>query len=183
MGVAILCIVGAIVLYAIYTFNRLVRLRNRIDNAWSQIDVQIKKRTDLVPNLVETVKGYAKHERETFEIVTKARAAVAHAGTVKEKGEAYNQLTGALKSLFAVSERYTDLKANQNFLNLQEELSGIENKIAYARQFYNDTLLMYNNGVETFPGVVVAKFINYQAKDDEYFEIEEVERVVPKVAF
>jgi LemA protein len=141
MLIVLLVILAVIVFYLIGTFNGLVVLRNRIENAWSQIDVQLKRRTDLIPNLVETVKGYASHEKEVFQKVTEARSALMSAQGVKSQAEANNMLTGALKSLFAVAEAYPDLKANQNFMMLQEELSGTESKIAYARQFYNDTVL------------------------------------------
>jgi len=130
---------GVLLVFVIGIYNRLITLRNRSDNAWAQVDVQLRRRYDLIPNLVETVKGYAKHEASVFEKVTEARSKAINAGTVKEQGEAENMLTGALKSLFAVVENYPDLKANQNFLMLQEELAGTEGKIAYARQFYNDT--------------------------------------------
>jgi len=126
------------VLWIAFSYNGFVQLKNRIDNAWSQIDVQLKKRYDLVPNLMETVKGYAKHEKETFKMVTEARAKAINAQGIEGKAQAENMFSGALKSLFAVAEAYPDLKANQNFLMLQEELSGIESKIAFARQFYND---------------------------------------------
>lgn len=178
-------IVGAIVvilaIIIIYLFNRLIVLRNRIDNAWSQIDVQLKKRADLVPNLVETVKGYAKHEKSVFENVTKARAATTKAGSVEDKANANNMLTGALKTLFAVAENYPQLKANENFRLLQEQLDGIESKIAYSRQFYNDSVLQHNNAVEMFPSNIVAKMIGY--KERPYFEIEEASRKAVKVAF
>ena len=140
VGWIILLVVAAVVLYAVLGYNRLVRLRNRIENAWSQIDVQLRRRYDLIPNLVETVKGYASHEKEVFQKVTEARAKAINASGVMAQGQADNALTGALKSLFAVAENYPDLKANQNFLMLQEELSGTESKIAYSRQFYNDTV-------------------------------------------
>jgi len=178
----LLVVIGVPLIIIIAVYNRLVVLRNRGDNAWYQIDVQLQKRADLVPNLVETVKGYAAHERQVFENVTKARAMFNQAGDVKQKAEATNMLTSALKSLFAVVENYPELKANQNFLLLQEELSGIESKIAYARQFYNDTILAYNNARQVFPSSIIAGMFNFQLKD--YFEIEEPEkREVPKVDF
>ena len=177
-----LIVIGVPLIIIIAVYNRLVVLRNRGDNAWHQIDVQLQKRADLVPNLVETVKGYAAHEKQTFENVTKARAMFNQAGDVKQKAEATNMLTSALKSLFAVVENYPDLKANQNFLMLQEELSGIESKVAYARQFYNDTILAYNNARQVFPSSIIANMFSFQEKD--YFEIEEPEkREVPKVDF
>jgi len=178
---AILVVVIAFVLFCIYFFNRIIVLHNRVKNAWSQIDVQLKKRTDLVPNLVETVKGYAKHEKSVFENVTKARAQMLGAQTVKEKADANNILTSALKSLFAVAENYPKLKASENFKLLQEQLEGIENKIAYARQHYNDSALMYNNSITTFPGLLFAGMM--AKKEEEYFEILEAERAAPKVEF
>ena len=162
-------------------FNGFVQGKNRIKNAWSQIDVQLKKRFDLVPNLVETVKGYAKHEKTVFEEVTKARASIAKAGNIKEQADAQNMLTGALKSLFAVAENYPQLQASQNFLMLQEELSGIEGKIAYARQFYNDSVLSYNNGIQTFPGNMIAGLFGFNAET--FFEIEEKSREPVQVQF
>lgn len=182
MGIIILIILVLIFLIGIFIYNRLVNLRNRSENAWYQIDVQLLKRADLIPNLVETVKGYAKHEREVFENVTKARASVTQAGTVKEKADATNMLTNALKSLFAVVENYPELKANQNFLLLQEELSGIESKIAYARQFYNDTVMNFNRTQQLFPSNIIANLFGFSPKD--YFEIEEPEkREAPRVDF
>ena len=165
-------IVGALVLLfvlaLIVIYNGLVRLRNRIDNAWSQIDVQLKRRYDLIPNLVETVKGYAAHERQTLESVTQARANAINAQGPAAQGQAENVLSGALKSLFAVSEAYPDLKANQNFLNLQEELTSTEDRVAYARQFYNDSVLSYNNRIQSFPGNTIAGTFNFSQR--EYFE-------------
>lgn len=182
MGLVILMILGVIVLLVILIYNRLVALRNQSENAWHQIDVQLMKRGDLVPNLVETVKGYAAHEKTVFENVTKARTQWAQAGTIQEKADATNQLTNALKTLFAVVENYPELKANQNFLLLQEELSGIENKIAYARQFYNDSVMNYYQAQQVFPSNIIAGMFNFKPR--EYFEIEEVgKREVPKVGF
>lgn len=169
--VILLIIIGLLLLIAIGIYNSLVVLRNRCDNAWAQVDVQLRRRYDLIPNLVETVKGYAKHEREVFEKVTEARAKAINAQTVKEQGEAENMLTGALKSLFAVVENYPELKANQNFLLLQEELAGTESKIAYARQFYNDTVMKYNMKQQVFPSNIIASLFGFKPK--EYFEIEE----------
>ncbi len=178
-------VIGAIVLlalYAIMVYNRLVVFRNRIDNAWSQIDVQLRRRYDLIPNLVETVKGYATHEREVFERVTQARAGAIAAGSVGEQGQAENMLTQALRSLFAVAENYPQLRANENFMQLQEELSGTESKIAFSRQFYNDTVLRYNNARQSFPAVLIANQMNFGAR--EYFEMEdEAARQPVKVAF
>ena len=176
----ILFLIGLII-YAIYAYNSLVGSRNQVQNAWSQIDVQLKKRADLVPNLVETVKGYAKHEKTVFEDVTKARAALVQAGNVKEKAKANNMLTSALKSLFAVAENYPNLKASDNFKMLQEQLESIESKIAYARQFYNDSVLAYNNRIQMFPTNLFANMFHFQPA--EFFEIEEAERKVPKVSF
>ncbi len=183
-GVAILAI-GAVlvitVLWIILVYNSLITLRNRIGNAWSQIDVQLKKRYDLIPNLVETVKGYARYEKSVFESVTKARAAMANAGSVSEKAQADNMLTGALKSLFAVAENYPTLKANENFKQLQEELSGIESKIAYARQFYNDSVLELHNKMDQFPSNIVAGMFQFRKPD--YFKVEGAEREPVKVSF
>ncbi len=176
-----LVILALVVIVAVTIYNRMVTLRNRVDNAWAQIDVQLKKRNDLVPNLVETVKGYVKHERETFESITKARAQMASAGSVGEQAQASNMLSGALKSLFAVAEAYPELKANQNFLMLQEELSGIESKIAYARQFYNDSVLAWNAAIQQFPGVIFAGMMGAAPK--EYFHTPEAEKAVPTVKF
>jgi LemA protein len=181
MLIALLIVIVIVVLYLVGAFNGLVVLRNRIENAWSQIDVQLKRRTDLIPNLVETVKGYASHEKEVFQRVTEARSAVMSAQGVKGQAEANNMLTGALKSLFAVAEAYPELKANQNFMMLQEELSGTESKIAYARQFYNDTVLKYDNMREKFPTNIVASMFNFAAR--EYFEVGEAEREPVKVKF
>jgi LemA protein len=175
-------IIGAVVLMAIGMYNSLVTLRNRCDNGWSQIDVQLRRRYDLIPNLVETVKGYAKHEREVFEKVTQARAAAANAQGVKAQAEADNMLTGALKSLFAVAEAYPDLKANQNFLMLQEELAGTESKIAYARQFYNDTVMKFNMKQQVFPSNIIANMFGFKPRD--YFQIEdEIAKGPVKVQF
>jgi LemA protein len=151
--VVLVAIVG-LVAWGIAIWNSIVRLENRIDNAWSQIDVQIKRRLDLIPNLVETVKGYAAHERETLERVVQARNQAMAAQGPREQGQAQNVISDALRQLFALSESYPDLKANQNFMQLQEELTATEDRIAYARQFYNDTVLLFNNKIETFPGLL-----------------------------
>ncbi|MBE0713810.1 MAG: LemA family protein [Candidatus Aminicenantes bacterium] len=169
--VLLLIIIAAIVIMAIGMYNSLITLRNRCDNAWSQVDVQLRRRYDLIPNLVETVKGYAKHESGVFERVTQARSAAVNAQTVKAQGEAENMLTGALKSLFAVAEAYPDLKANQNFLMLQEELAGTESKVAYARQFYNDVVMKFNMKQQVFPSNILANMFGFKIK--EYFQIEE----------
>ena len=162
-------------------YNDLVNGRNKVKNSWSQIDVQLQRRNDLIPNIVETVKGYAGHEKSTFEEVTKARANMANATSVKEVVEADNMLTGALKSLFAVAEAYPELKANKNFLELQEELSDTEDKISYARQFYNDSVLTYNNKVEMVPSNIVANMTGF--KKGTVFEAEEKDKEAPKVSF
>ncbi len=169
--VLLLIIIGAIVLMAIGMYNSLITLRNRCDNAWSQVDVQLRRRYDLIPNLVETVKGYAKHESGVFERVTQARNMAVNAQTVKAQGDADNVLTGALKSLFAVAEAYPDLKANQNFLMLQEELAGTESKVAYARQFYNDVVMKFNMKQQVFPSNILANMFGFKTR--EYFQIEE----------
>jgi LemA protein len=168
IGIVLVVIVVLVVLVFILSYNGLVRLRNRIDNAWSQIDVQLKRRYDLIPNLVETVKGYAAHEKSVFEQVTQARANAINAQGPQQQAEAENVLSGALKSLFAVAEAYPDLKANQNFLSLQEELTSTEDRVAYARQFYNDSVLSYNNKLQTFPRNVIAGMFNFEKR--EYFE-------------
>jgi len=167
----LIILIAVIFVIAVGIYNALVNLRNRCDNSWAQVDVQLRRRYDLIPNLVETVKGYAKHEREVFEKVTEARSKAINAGTVKEQGQAENMLTGALKSLFAVVENYPELKANQNFLMLQEELAGTEGKIAYARQFYNDTVMKFSVKQQVFPSNIIANIFNF--KEKEYFEIEE----------
>jgi LemA protein len=184
MGIAVMVVLGAAVLallWVIIKYNQLVGLRNRIQNAWSQIDVQLKRRYDLIPNLVETVKGYAKHEGEVFEKVTEARNAGISAHSPKEQGEAENQITGALKSLFAVAEAYPDLKANQNFMMLQEELSGTESKIAYSRQFYNDQVMAYNTLIQSFPSNMIAS--NFGFREHEYFPMDDAARENIKVDF
>jgi LemA protein len=184
MTALIIVIILAVVIvgYLIIAYNGLVRSRNQVENAWSQIDVQLKRRIDLIPNLVETVKGYAAHERETLEAVVQARqAAMAAPDTPPAQAQADNLLSGALRQLFALSEAYPDLKANQNFLALQEELTATEGRVAYARQFYNDSVLTYDNKLESFPTVLVAKAFNFEAK--EYFEAEEPARIAPTVEF
>ena len=184
MGVLIifLLIIVFVIIIAVGMYNSLVSLRNRCDNAWSQVDVQLRRRYDLIPNLVETVKGYAKHEREVFERVTEARTKAIDASTVKEQGQAENQLTGALKTLFAVAENYPELKANQNFLMLQEELAGTESKVAYARQFYNDSIMKYNIRLQVFPSSIIAGMFKFKQRD--YFEIgEETAKGPVKVTF
>ena len=179
--IIILVVVALLIFILIGMFNALVRLRNRVDNAWAQIDVQLKRRYDLIPNLVETVKGYASHERQTLEAVIQARNMAINADGPAQQAQAENMITGALKSLFALSEAYPDLKANQNFLNLQEELTGTEGRIAYARQFYNDTVQRYNTKIQTFPTVVIAGMFNFGER--EYFEVEETARDAVRVSF
>ncbi|TPW17848.1 MAG: hypothetical protein FD129_212 [bacterium] len=183
IGVLIfLGLIAAVAFWFIGMYNRLVALRNRIENAWSQIDVQLKRRVDLIPNLVETVKGYAAHEKETFERVIQARSALVNAGSnVAAQAQADNMLTGALKSLFALAEAYPELKANQNFMMLQEELSGTEGKIAYSRQFYNDSVLQYDNALEMFPTNILAGMFGFQPKP--YFEAPATDREPVKVTF
>lgn len=177
----ILGIVALIAIIFIYYFNRLVTLSNRIDNSLSQIDVQLKKRADLVPNLIETVKGYAKHEKSIMAQVTEARKALVSAGTLDKRMKAGAELQSALKSVFAIAENYPQLKANENFLQLQQELAAIEDKVAYARQYYNDSTLDYNNLVTTFPGTFFASI--YGKKKREFFDMPAEEKAVPKVSF
>ena len=183
--IVLLVLVGlfAIVLFwAMAAYNSLVRRRNRVKESWAQIDVQLKRRYDLIPNLVETVKGYASHEKETLENVIKARNMAVNAGTVGEQAQAENMLTGALKSIFALSEAYPDLKANQNFLGLQEELSSTENKIGFARQHYNDEVRGFNTKIQVVPTNIVANMFGF--KEAEYFELEdEAAREAPKGEF
>ena len=178
-------IAGLIVVIAIIAalmYNGLITMRNNAKNAWAQIDVQLKRRSDLIPNLIETVKGYMKHERETLESITKARSAIMSAKGPKEAAKADNVLSGALKSLFAVAESYPNLKANENFMQLQEELSGTETKIAYARQLYNDVVLQYNNSIQTIPSNIIAGLFGF--KEIEFFKTEnEAEREPVKVKF
>ena len=172
--IIIVAVVLLVVLLVALSYNRLVRARNNIDNAWAQIDVQLRRRYDLIPNLVETVKGYAAHERQTFEAVTAARTQGINASGVAEQAQAENMLTGALKSLFAVAEAYPQLKANENFLNLQEELSGTEGRIAYARQFYNDSVLKLNTRIQSFPSNILANMFGFTPR--EYFEGDDTSR-------
>jgi LemA protein len=171
-GLWIICgMVGLILLWLISTFNSMVILRNRIDSAWSQIDVQLKRRHDLIPNLVEVVKGYASHERETFEAVVNARQAGLSAESVEEQAQAENMITQTLRQMFALAEAYPQLRASENFLQLQEELSGTESKIAYARQFYNDTVLKYHNLIQSFPANQVASLTGFKPRP--YFQLED----------
>ena len=180
--VVVLVIIVIIIIVAVGIYNNIITLRNRGDNAWSQIDVQLRKRYDLIPNLVETVKGYAAHEKETLEKVIKARNMGIDAKTVEDQAKAENMITSTLKSLFAVAEQYPNLKADQHFSRLMEQLNGIESNIAYARQFYNDTVLQYNTRIQTFPGNVFAGRFGFAQRG--YFEIEEPEAREPvKVQF
>lgn len=175
-------IVAVVIIYGVQIYNSLVRLRNQVKNAWSQIDVQLKRRHDLIPNLIETVKGYMTHERDTLENITKARSAAVDASSVADKSKAETELSGALQRFNLVVENYPDLKANQNFLSLQEELTSTENKISFARQSYNDQVLFYNNKIEMFPSNILAGMFKFVK--EEFFEIEvEAEREVPKVKF
>ena len=178
----LLGIIALVVLWAVFAYNRFITLINRAKEAWSDIDVQLKRRYDLIPNLVETVKGYATHEREAFENVTKARAQSMQAGTPGAKAQAENMLSSALKSLFAVAEAYPDLKANQNFLGLQTELSDTENKIQAARRFYNGNVRDLNTSIETFPSNLIANMFKFEPR--EFFELEEAAAKEPvKVSF
>jgi len=167
----VLGIVVVLLLALVWIYNRLVTLRTRVDNGWSQIDVQLRRRADLIPNLVETVKGYAAHERELFERVTEARARSLDASGVADQADAENQVSAGLRQLLAVVENYPDLKANQNFLALQEELIGTESKIAYARQFYNDQVMRLNTLIQSFPSSIIARAFGFQERP--FFEIEE----------
>ena len=178
----LLGLIVVVVIWVVGLYNGLVGLRNQVKEAWAQVDVQLKRRYDLIPNLIETVKGYMTHERETLEAVTQARAAVAGAGGLPERMAAEGGLTAALGKLFAVAESYPDLKASTNFLALQEELASTENKISFARQFFNEAVLRLNNKVQMFPSNIVAGMFNF-AKE-EFFELEDVEqREAPKVSF
>ena len=177
-------IIGVVVLLLlalVFLYNRLVSLRNRVENAWAQVDVQLKRRYDLIPNLVETVKGYASHERETFEAVTNARAAAQSATGPAEQGAAEGLLSAALGRLIAVAEAYPELQADENFRQLQEELAQTENRIAVSRQVYNDTVLTYNTAIQTVPGVFFAGPLGFSKRD--FFEVEGEAREAPRVAF
>ena len=180
--IAIIVILVIIVIVTIvHMYNNLVGLRNRVQNSYAQIDVQLKRRNDLIPNLVETVKGYASHEKGVLEEVTKARTGVMNASSIEEASAADNQLTGALKTLFAVAENYPDLKANSNFQQLQSELTDTEDKISYARQFYNDVVLKYNTTCQQFPSSILARLFGF--KEESYFQVPESETAVPEVKF
>ena len=180
-GVVVVIIVVSILIF-IGMYNSLVRLKNQVENAWSQIDVQLKRRHDLIPNLVETAKGYMQHERQTFEAITEARSKAMGANNVSEASQAEGQLTDALSKFMLVVENYPELKANQNFLALQETLTSTENKIAFARQGYNDQVLFFNNKTEVFPSNIIANMFNFSKRD--FFEVEtEEERKAPQVKF
>jgi LemA protein len=181
MPILIFVVLLLLVLFGISSYNGLIVKRNRVKNAWAQIDVQLKKRFDLVPNLVETVKGYAKHEAGTLEAVVKARNQYISAGNPEEMMKANTEMTGALSRLFALAESYPDLKANTNFMELQGELSELEEKIAYARQFYNDTVLMYNNAIQVVPANIIASLFRFQ--EEPYFKADEAERQNVQVQF
>lgn len=177
----ILAVVAIVVVFVWTLYNSLVTAKVRIQEAWSGIDVQLKRRTDLIPNIVASVKGYAAHEKEVFENVTKARSALLSAQTVGEKGQADTMLSGALKSLFAIAEAYPQLRANENFLQLQNELSDVEAKIAYARQFYNANVMDYNTKIKVFPNMLLASTFGFQ--EEEFFQADQAERQPVKVQF
>jgi LemA protein len=179
--VIIVAVVVLLGLVLVAMFNKLVRLRNRAENAWAQVDVQLRKRYDLIPNLVETVKGYASHERETFEEVTRARTAAQQAQGVAQQAAAENMLTAAIGRLFAVAEAYPELRATENFQQLQGQLSDVEQAIAISRQVYNDTVLTYDNALETVPTNVIAGLFNFRPR--EYFQTEDATREAPRVQF
>jgi len=180
--IVLVAVVAIVIMFVAGMYNSLVRLRNQVKNAWSQIDVQLKRRHDLIPNLVETAKGYMKHERGTLEGITNARSRAMSAETVGDKAKAEGELSGAMSKFFLVVENYPDLKANQNFLAVQEELTSTENKIAFSRQAYNDQVLFFNNKIEMFPSNIIAGLFSF--KQSEFFELEdEAERDVPKVDF
>jgi LemA protein len=180
--IVIIAIIAVVVLLFVFSYNGLVRLRNRVDNAWSQIDVQLKRRHDLIPNIVETVKGYAAHEKDTLEAVVNARNQAVAATGPAQQGQAEGMLTSALRGLFALSEAYPNLKANENFLQLQEELTSTEDRVAYARQFYNDSVMSFNTKIGSIPSNIIAGMFNFTKR--EFFEIAAPEdRDVPKVQF
>ncbi len=180
--IVLLALVLLVILFFVSNYNSLIRLRNQVKNAWAQIDVQLKRRHDLIPNLIETVKGYMNHERATLENITNARSQAVSAQGVADKAKAEAQLTEAMGKFNLVVENYPDLKANQNFLALQEELTSTENKISFSRQSYNDQVLSYNNKIQMFPSSIIAGMFNF--KQEEFFEVEDkAEREVPKVSF
>jgi len=180
--IIIIVVLAILIAFTVSMYNSLVKLRNQVKNAWSQIDVQLKRRHDLIPNLIETVKGYMTHERDTLENITKARSQAVAAESVGEKAKAEGELTRSLGKFNLVVENYPDLKANQNFLSLQEELTSTENKISFSRQNYNDQVLFYNNKIQMFPSNILAGMFKFN--EEEFFEIEdEKEKEVPKVSF
>ena len=181
LGLILIVIIAVILIILWSIYNSLIIAKMHVAEALSEIDVQLKRRTDLIPNLVETVKGYAKHEKSVFENVTKARSGLMSASTTHDKAVANNMLSSTLKSLFAVAESYPDLKASQNFLSLQEELSDTENKIAYSRQFYNSNVLDFNTKIQVFPNVIFANLLNF--KPAEYFEAGDEDKKPVKVSF
>lgn len=174
-------LIALLIIYAIWTYNSLVRLQNQVENAWAQIDVQLKRRNDLIPNLVDTVKGYADHEKDVFTQVTEARTKIQESSERGEMAKGDNMMSDALKSLFAVAEDYPDLKANENFLQLQEELSGTENKIAYSRQHYNDMVMKYNTRRETFPYNIFVSFMTFE--EEEMFRAPDEEKENIDISF
>ncbi len=180
--IIILAIIVIGILFMVSMYNSLIRLRNQVKNAWSQIDVQLKRRHDLIPNLIETVKGYMTHERETLQNITNARSKAMSADNVQDRAKAEGELSGAMSKFFLVVENYPDLKANQNFLALQEELTSTENKISFSRQNYNDQVLFFNNKMQTFPTNIMAGMFNF--KQEPFFQVEDqADREVPKVSF
>ncbi|NMB95543.1 MAG: LemA family protein [Clostridiaceae bacterium] len=181
MGYVILGIIVLLFIITVAVYNSLVGKRNKVRNSWSQIDVQLKRRFDLIPNLVETVKGYAAHEKQTLDAVISARSKFLSANTPEDMMKANGELSQVLGRLFAVSEAYPDLKANTNFIQLQEELTKTEDKIGYARQFYNDVVMEYNNAIQMFPASIIASMFGF--KEEPFFRVEQAEREVPKVGF
>ena len=181
IGLVVVALIVAIAVFLVLLYNNLVQLRNRIDNAWAQVDVQLQRRLDLIPNLIETVKGYATHEEGTLTAVIQARGAAMGASTPEDKMAAENFLSGTLKSLFAVSEAYPTLKADANFRELQAELANTEDKISYMRQSYNDCVMMYNNAIQTFPGVLVAGMFGFTRRES--FDADASARTAPQVSF
>ena len=179
--IIIVAVLAFLALLLVYLYNKLVRLRNRTQNAWAQVDVQLRRRYDLIPNLVESVKGYASHERETFEEVTRARTAAQQAKTVPEQAQAENALTAAIGRLFAVAEAYPQLRATENFQQLQQQLTDVEQKIAVSRQVFNDTVLTYNNAIQTVPTNIIAGMFSFEPRT--FFEIEDPAREAPRVQF
>lgn len=181
IAIIIVVVIIALVAYVISTYNKLVKLRNSVKDGWSQIDIQLKRRFDLIPNLLETVKGYMKHEKDTLEAVIKARNSYQSATTNEEAMNADSELTKSISKLFALAEAYPELKANENFNKLQQELSETENKISFARQFYNDTVLKYNNEIQMFPGSIIASIFGF--REEKFFEATATERENVKISF